>query len=318
MLRYWSVVLVALAVGASAQLPPQSDDARAKEAAEMAAYHAKPDTAGTGAFPSIKEEDPTLPRHTVYRPADLGKVGAGQLGIVAWGNGGCSKDGASARFHLAEIASHGYLVIAPGSILTGPGTMRQPPAPPHAPTPDDYTSIEQVRQSIDWAIAQSSNPKSPYFQKIDPTKVAVSGFSCGGIQALKLAGDPRVKAIVVHNSGLLPDGSPPMAFISTTKVLLNTLRLPIIYIQGGPTDIAYENGKDDFRRITKVPAFMLNQDTGHGGTFLQENGGRAAAVAVAWLDWRLRGDAQAAKMFVGKNCGLCTDPAWSIERKNLP
>ena len=316
--RLWSVVLIALASSASAQLPPQSDEARAREAAEVAAYNAKPDTRGTGAFPSIKEEDSSLPAHTIYRPADLSRVGEGKMGVVAWGNGGCSKDGASSRFHLAEIASHGYLVIAPGSILTGPGTMPLPPVAPHAPTPDDYTTVEQVRQGLDWALAQNADAKSPYFGKIDPKKVAVSGFSCGGIQALKLASDPRVKAVIVHNSGLLPDGSPPMAFITTTKSLLDTLKTPIIYIQGGRTDIAYDNGKDDFQRITKVPAFLLNQDTGHGGTFLKDNGGRAATVAVAWLNWQLRGDAKAAKMFIGKDCGLCRDPAWSIERKNLP
>lgn len=316
--RFWSVALIALASSASAQLPPPSDEVRAREAAQMAAYIAKPDTRGTGAFPSIKEEDPGLPAHTIYRPADLGRVGKGQLGIVAWGNGGCSKDGASSRFHLAEIASHGYLVIAPGAILTGPGAKPLPPAVPHAPTPDDYTTVDQVKQGIDWALAQNADAKSPYFGKIDPKKVAVSGFSCGGIQALKLASDPRIKAVIVHNSGLLPDGSPPMAFITTTKALLDTLRTPIIYIQGGPTDIAYQNGKDDFQRIKHVPAYFLNQDTGHGGTFLQDNGGRAATVAVAWLNWQLRGDARAAKMFTGKECGLCRDPAWSIERKNLP
>lgn len=317
MTKLWRMALIVLASGAVAQPPTVADETRAREAAEMAAYNAKPDTAGTGAFPAIKEEDPTLPAHTIYRPRDLGKVRSAQLGIVAWGNGACSKDGASARFHLAEIASHGYLVVAAGSILSGPGTKPVPPAPPHAPTPDDYTTVEQVRQGIDWAIAQNSNPQSRYFRKIDPSKVAVSGFSCGGIQALKLASDPRVKTIVIHNSGLLPDGSPPMAFISTTKALLNTVKTPIIYIQGGPKDIAYANGKDDFQRIGQVPAVLLNQDTGHGGTFLQDNGGRAAAAAVAWLDWQLRGDARARKMFVGKDCGLCTDAAWTIERKNL-
>ena len=30
-------------------------------------------------------------------------------------------------------------------------------------------------------------PKSPYFGKLDPSAIAVSGFSCGGIQALRVA-----------------------------------------------------------------------------------------------------------------------------------
>jgi hypothetical protein len=36
----------------------------------------------------------------------------------------------------------------------------------------------------------------------------------------------------------------------------------------------------------------------------------------AWLDWQLRGDAEAAKMFTGENCGLCRDPAWQFASKS--
>lgn len=310
--------LILFASAAAAQIPSQSEQDRAREEAEMAAYQAKPDTAGTGPHPAIKELDATLPQHTVYRPADLSRVATGELGVIAWGNGGCSRDGASVRFHLAELASHGYLVVAPGRILTGPGAMPQPARAPGSALPEDYSTFEEVRQGIDWALAENANPASSYFRKIDPQLIAVSGFSCGGIQALKLAHDPRVKAVIVHNSGLLPDGAPSMAFMPTTKALLDTLRTPVIYIQGGPRDIAYENGMDDFRRIEHVPAVMLNQDTGHGGTFLADNGGQAAQVAVSWLRWQLRKDEAAGNQFVGENCGLCRDPHWDIQRKNFP
>jgi len=30
-------------------------------------------------------------------------------------------------------------------------------------------------------------------------------------------------------------------------------------------------------------------------------------VALAWLNWQLRGDAKAGALFVGDNCGLCND-----------
>ena len=64
-------------------------------------------------------------------------LGRTKLGVVAWGNGGCSDDAASSRFHLLEIASHGYLVVASGRILSGPGAPpREPrPAAPHRSAP---------------------------------------------------------------------------------------------------------------------------------------------------------------------------------------
>ncbi len=35
-------------------------------------------------------------------------------------------------------------------------------------------------------------------------------------------------------------------------------------------------------------------------------------MATAWLQWRLRGDPQAAKTFVGADCGLCANEGWTI------
>ena len=43
----------------------------------------------------------------------------------------------------------------------------------------------------------------------------------------------------------------------------------------------------------------------------------ALDVAYGELDWQLRNDQKAAKTFVGKDCGLCTDPAWSVEKKKI-
>lgn len=71
------------------------------------------------------------------------------------------------------------------------------------------------------------------------------------------------------------------------------------------------------RHVAYRPA-VANLPVGHGGTYSEPNGGAAAQVAVAWLNWQLRGDAKAATRFVGENCGLCTDANWTFERKNFP
>ncbi len=320
MIRYtWLALLgAALATTAAAQVPTAPSEEQLKAmAAAQAAYNAMPDTPGTGAFPAIKEMARSLPGHTIYRPANLAAVEERSLGLVAWGNGGCSPDGASSRLHLEEIASHGYVVIAPGKIMSGPGMPPPPPPAPGAPQLIAQTTAAQVLAGIDWALAENEREGSPLYHLIDPAKVAVSGYSCGGVQALDLARDPRIKAVVIHNSGLFPDGARPIAGIVTDKAWLDRLHTPVVYIMGGPTDIAYENGLDDFGRISKVPVAWLNENTGHGGTFQEPNGGAAAKVAVAWLEWQLRGDEKAKAMFVGEHCGLCSSTTWTIERKNF-
>ena len=93
------------------------------------------------------------------------------------------------------------------------------------------------------------------------------------------------------------------------KSALQALHTPVIYVQGGPTDIAYANGRDDFARIDHVPAVMVDLlGKGHGGTYFEPNGGKAARIVVDWLEWQLRDDAGAARSFVGANCRLCANP----------
>ena len=318
-----AVALHLLGAGfAAAQAPAAAPPAQDNEAAQrrVAENNKLPDPPGTGRFPAMKEEIAALPKHVVYRPADLAALGSRKLGVVAWGNGGCSNDGASSRFHLLELASHGYLVLASGRILSGPGA---PPAAPRAPAEGGQpqpprTLATDLTDAIDWALAENERAGSPYFGRIDPAQVALSGWSCGGLQALQVANDPRVKTVVMHNTGVLNGGpNTTIPGMDLTKDALANFHTPVIYILGGPPDIAYANGMDDFERLAHVPAVVANLPVGHGGTFQEPNGGAAASVAVSWLDWQLRGDRAAARRFVGDDCGLCRDASWTLQRKNL-
>jgi len=311
------VIACVTAVTAQQPAPPPVDRAALERQAEI---NKQPDTPGTGRFAALKEEVASLPRHVVYRPMDLAALGGTKLGVVAWGNGGCSDDGASSRFHLLEIASHGYLVIASGRILSGPGAPSRELRPDAQPgqIPPPRTQPSDLSEAVDWALAESQRTGSPYFGRIDPALVAYSGWSCGGLQALQVAKDPRIKTLVLHNTGVLNDGPGAIPGMDVRKDVLQTLHTPALYILGGPKDIAYPNGMDDFKRIAHVPVAVANLQVGHGGTFNEPNGGAAASVAVSWLDWQLRGDAQSGKRFIGDDCGLCKESQWSLERKQFP
>jgi len=45
--------------------------------------------------------------------------------------------------------------------------------------------------------------------------------------------------------------------------------------------------------------------------------GIRSKVAVAWLQWMLKGDKTAEKMFMGPSCGLCKDTNWKFEKKKM-
>lgn len=277
-----------------------------------------PVTPGTGPYPAIMETDPGLPFHVIYRPIGLAAIRGARLGVVVWGNGGCRDDGASARAHLTELASHGYLVIAPGKLYPAGQSAPRPERGADGKYPPQATTAAQVKAGIDWALAENKRQGSRYFGRIDPTAIAVAGHSCGGLQALQVAADRRVKTVLIHNSGIFPEGMSSITGLDLDKASLAQIHTPIIYILGGPTDQAQPNGSDDFKRLSRVPAVLVDLPTGHGGTFARPNGGVVAQIALDWLDWQLRGNQAAGRTFTGADCRLCNRSDVRIERKRIP
>ena len=102
-----------------------------------------------------------------------------------------------------------------------------------------------------------------------------------------------------------------------TKAHLAKLHAPVFYLLGGETDIAYVNGMDDFKRIEKIPVFVANKGVGHGGTFTQPHGSDWAMASVAWLQWQLKGNAEAGKLFTGNPPGLAGKEGWTVDKKNI-
>jgi hypothetical protein len=153
-----------------------------------AANWAKP----TGPYAVTMEEDDGM-YHTAYHPTDLGAIQANQrLPIVIATGPGCEGDGTTFRPFYTEVASHGYLVVSMGP--PGGGRNYRQSAP------------KDLTDAIDWAVAENTRAESKLNGKLDTSKIAVFGQSCGGAQALYISDDPRIKTIVMYNSASFVSG----------------------------------------------------------------------------------------------------------------
>lgn len=278
----------------------------------IAAHAADP--AGSGPEPARVLSEPSLPTHTVYRPANL----TGRYPVVLWGNGSCVNSNFGYREFLAEVASHGFIVLAIGPYRDSPAPRQQRPENP-ADWPPFETSHAQMLDALDWITNESRRQGSPYFGHVALDKVAAMGHSCGGLQTVRVSTDPRISTAVVLNSGMLADGDQYMVRHGLQRSILRQMHAPIAYFIGGESDIAWANAEDDWKELQalRLPAVNANMDVGHGATYHLPNGGAFASGPLAWLKWQLKSDPAARAMFVGERCGFCTDDSWKLRRHRL-
>lgn len=259
---------------------------------------------GTGPHKVTVETNsaPGISEGTIFRPTDLG--GTEKYPIFVWGEGGCSKDGLSNATAMAEIASHGYFVIADG---TPNGTGNRP---------QDRSMLAAMAAPligyVDWAVAENGKPCSAYYQSLDTTKISANGFSCGGLMSQAMVLDPRITTWGVNSSGMAGATQDYYAMIHT----------PVLFVEGGSGDIAYDGGGEGYAAISKlnVPVLWFSKDLGHGGDLFSAHGGDFTKIDLAWLNWWLKGDESATGkgLLVGASCPYCGGGAWEYKSMNVP
>jgi hypothetical protein len=210
----------------------------------------------------------------VVRPTNLGANGL-KHPVFIWGPG-AGTGPAEYEFHLRRLASHGFVVYSQTSSSSG----------------------SEMTAAITWLIAENSRAASPYYQKLDVTKIAAGGHSRGSIASFAIAGDSRLTT-TIHVSGGSFDGNGP-----------DNLRRPAAYLCGGSDTLALPNCDRDYAN-TDVPVFYSVV-----GNASHTQAAREALPAItAWLRWHIGGETFRRSNFLGTNCPFCTGK-WVSQSKN--
>jgi hypothetical protein len=203
----------------------------------------------------------------VVRPTNLGADGL-RHPLFIWGPGG----GTQPRNYetlMRRIASHGFVVYS--EVSRG-------------------ANGSEMVAAITWLINENKRSGSPYYQKLDESKVGVGGHSYGSNSAMSAASDPRVKAFV-HAAG--------SAFRGSGKA--RNLKQPAAFVCGEDDPTAnVTDCRTDYMQTSSPVFFTIMANEDHLST------PRAGLpLMVAWLRWHLGDESERRSMFIGPNCEFC-------------
>ncbi len=222
---------------------------------------------------------------TIFAPLQLGEGGR-KHPVILWGNG----TGAQPVSYVAILrhwASHGFTVIAAKTGQAGSGR-------------EMLDCLNRAQ-----AAAKTAEARTAYAQRADFSKVGASGHSQGAWGALRTLTDPRIAA----TAPIQPGGS------SMARADPNAKPSPMFLISGSADNVAPPRTQSLIFGVTDAPAFWGTlEGAGHFSPIQDPR--RFLEPTTAWFAWKLQGDQEAGKMFVGEACGLCRAREWRIERRN--
>ena len=274
------------------------------------------DPATVGRF-EVAEDTETLEGYTVYRPADLSAVSF-PLPIVSWVNGGCLRTGGAHVDVLRSIASAGFFVAMAGNSTHGAvGFLAE-----MAGSGEPDATWEDQQQAIDLAIAENDDQDSDYYGRLDPSRIAAAGMSCGGGTSVVLATqDERVDTVLSFDGGKDPART---AQLSVPVAWLSAGDQPV----EGVGDVDQLGWRSDAETRT-LAAYDAVPDTSPAYVAVLEYANHSnmtpdpahqeqmAEIGVAWLDLTLNRHPVAKEYILGDPCGFCGPlPIWSTHAKN--
>jgi dienelactone hydrolase len=253
----------------------------------------------------VRDRPDTMPGFAVTRPANL-SVGGQRLPVIVWANGGCLRIDIAYRSMFARWASQGFVIIS----------VDEPTARTGA-DPNNPSTVADQRAAIDWAAREDRSSQSAYANRLDLSRIVAAGNSCGGRTALELAAaDTRVKSVYILSGASVNPNAPRAG----AEAVISRVRVPVIFIVGGPEDIMRAPANLDFDLLRSGVAGMIVQRASGDHVTISANEAIHADTAEIGLNWfkaTLYRDRGAARTLAASICDQCDPTIWTARHKNF-
>jgi hypothetical protein len=206
--------------------------------------------------------------YSTYHPANWP---AEKIPVISWGNGTCAQPEGYGPL-LRYVASYGFFIVAANSRQVGSG----------AP----------ITKGLDFAAAANADPNSPYYNRLDMSRVGVMGHSQGSSGAAIAASDSRVKGVILWNGG--QSSAKPFLAVSGDLDI------------GGATAASMRSAVN---AAAKGAFLYYHNPVGMGSLkghlVLMLSPERVIEPGAGFWQMLFNNDANARNLFVGTSCGLC-------------
>lgn len=216
--------------------------------------------------------------------------------LVIWGNGTFTNPTKYSKI-LTHLASQGYIIVCSWGDNQGNGV--------------------KMVNSGQAMLNYNNYFYSPFYQKIDISKIAVIGHSqgaCGAVNtAISSIYGTRVKTIVL------------LSLVSKTNLSYLGCSCDVSAISNKPTLLLCGDSEDDgfatipitkeyFQRMSEkgVPVVMAALSNSGHNEITDEYGNpeRYYGYLTAWLNWQLKGDELCRKAFTGDDAEIVKNSKW--------
>jgi hypothetical protein len=232
--------------------------------------------------------------YELFYPAHLGTNGF-KHPILTWGNGTYATPSLYAGI-LNQLASWGFVVVAPTNTMTGTGA--------------------EMLAGVQEMLRLNNSPSSIFYGKLDTNAIGALGHSQGAGGALRTAVNSNrlIKAAVLIDL-------PAQVWISKAADAFDPAQLtvPTLFL-GGSEDWLVASPKILRAYYDAVPgqaALLILNGADH--LVPQRSGGRYLGYLTAWMMCQLQGDHYARGAFAGTSAEANLNTNWSHQAvKNFP
>ena len=244
---------------------------------------------------TAKTEDP-IKKYTVYYPEELETANKKYPLLVVVNGTGFKATKYEPEFEL--YASWGFIAVGNQDKGTGSG--------------------ETTVTTLKYMLAQSEDPNSVFYQKIDVDNIGITGFSQGGaavFNVLTKFDEAKYFKAAAPLSPVQESGSHTMTDYGYD---ITGVKCPIFLLAGTEGDfetktvIPFEEMSKMYERldVSKVMARRIGMDHDH---MMYSAGG----YVIAWFRWQLMDDQEAAQVFIGDAPEIMSNPLYQDQRFDL-